>query len=152
MPGFSRRREREMKQKVVRGSLYTAGLAIVLVLLDIPHLKQPEINLIKPTVMEAKKASWSEKAMAKQIGKAYASAGWGWSGKEWLCLHDLWMRESRWDYLAQNPRSSAFGIAQRLGETSRDPRIQILRGLRYVAHRHDTPCKALAFHNKRGHY
>jgi hypothetical protein len=88
----------------------------------------------------------------ERIAKAYASAGWGWGGKEWVCLRLLWTYESRFDHLAQNPRSSAFGIAQRLGERSIDPRIQILRGLRYIEYRYERPCKAWATWNKRGHY
>ena len=121
-------------------------------LLDVPSLHQPKIDLTKPSVIKARKATWEEKSENKQIGRAYAQAGWGWQGKEWLCLHDLWTRESRWDHFAKNPRSSAFGIAQRLGEKDPRPRIQILKGLRYIAGRYDTPCRALAFHNKHGHY
>ncbi len=141
-----------MRQKVKRGLIYTAGLSVALLLMDIPHLHQPKIDLTKPTQMSRTKATWEEKGENKRIAKAYAASGWGWKGREWLCLHDLWTRESRFDHFAQNPKSSAFGIAQRLGETSRNPRIQILRGLRYVEHRHSTPCRALAFHNKRRHY
>jgi hypothetical protein len=41
--------------------------------------------------------------------------------------------------------SSAFGIAQLLGERSRDPALQVLRGLRYIDRRYGTPCKAYKF-------
>jgi len=141
-----------MKQKVRRGLIYTAGLVVAFLLLDIPHLHQPKIDLTKPTEMVARKATWEEKRENKRIAKAYAASGWGWTGKQWLCLHDLWTRESRFDHLAQNPTSSAFGIAQRLRERDTRPRIQILRGLRYIADRYSTPCRALTFHNKNGYY
>ena len=141
-----------MRQKVRRGLIYTAGLAIALVLLDIPHLHQPKVDLTKPTEMVARKATWEEKRENKQIAKTYAAAGWGWRGKEWFCLRDLWTRESRFDHLAQNPTSSAFGIAQRLRERDSRPRIQILHGLRYIHGRYSSPCRALMFHNRNGYY
>ena len=111
-----------------------------------------EVKLPKDLVIKARHATWEEKGENKRIGKTYAQAGWGWSGREWLCLHDLWMAESRWDHLAQNPKSSAFGIAQRLGEKDPRPRIQILRGLRYIEHRYGSPCRAWSFWNKNKHY
>jgi hypothetical protein len=48
--------------------------------------------------------------------------------------------------------SSAFGIAQMLGERSREPELQILRGLRYISERYGTPCKAYRYHQRKGHY
>jgi resuscitation-promoting factor RpfB len=78
------------------------------------------------------------------LAKRYASA-FGWRGGEWECLESLWTRESRFDHFAQNPTSSAFGIAQLLGERSRDPALQVLRGLRYIDRRYGTPCKAYKF-------
>jgi hypothetical protein len=93
-----------------------------------------------------------EKRENRRIAKTYAQAGWGWEGREWKCLEYLWSSESRFDHYADNPESSAFGIAQRLGERSENPRIQILKGLRYVSHRYDTPCKAWAFWLKKYHY
>ena len=98
------------------------------------------------------KATMEEKRENKRIAKTYAQAGWGWEGREWKCLEYLWSSESRFDHYADNPESTAFGIAQRLGEESKDPRIQILKGLRYVSHRYETPCRAWAFWLKRYHY
>jgi hypothetical protein len=53
---------------------------------------------------------------------------------------------------SDNPRSSAFGIAQRLRETDRRPEIQILHGLRYIEHRYGSPCAARAFFSKHRWY
>jgi len=68
------------------------------------------------------------------------------------CLESLWTRESRFDHFAQNPKSSAFGIAQLLGERSRNPELQVLRGLRYIDVRYGSPCKALRHHKRVGNY
>jgi hypothetical protein len=40
---------------------------------------------------------------------------------EFYCINELWFRESRWNYKAKNPRSSAFGIPQILGLKTKDP-------------------------------
>jgi hypothetical protein len=74
------------------------------------------------------------------------------SAKEYRCLELLWMRESRWDPRADNPKSSAYGIPQLLKLKVLDPYLQIDLGLKYIKHRHLTPCKAWAHHLKTGHY
>ena len=72
--------------------------------------------------------------------------------KEFYCLDELWFRESRWDYKAKNKRSSAYGIPQLLGLKETNPFKQIDKGLKYIEHRYDKPCYALAFHNRKGWY
>jgi len=74
------------------------------------------------------------------------------NAKQYRCLEILWNRESRWDPRADNPKSSAFGIPQLLKMTELDPFEQIDLGLKYISKRHSTPCKALDYHNKKGHY
>ena len=74
------------------------------------------------------------------------------NAKQYRCLEILWMRESKWDPRADNPKSSAYGIPQLLKLKVHDPFVQIDLGLKYIAHKHRTPCKALAFHNERGWY
>lgn len=68
--------------------------------------------------------------------------------KQYRCLELLWMRESRWDPRANNPKSSAFGIPQLLKLKELDPYKQIDLGLKYIEHRHGTPCAALEHHRK----
>ena len=138
-----------MKLRTKFGLTLLAGLTLVWA--HQPITENPT-RLPTDLVIKARHATWEEKRENKRIAKHYAWAGFGWKGKEWLCLHDLWMRESRFDHLADNPKSSAFGIAQLLRERDNRPRTQILRGLRYIRERHTTPCRALVFHNKRGHY
>jgi hypothetical protein len=72
--------------------------------------------------------------------------------KQYRCLELLWTRESRWDPRADNPKSSAYGIPQLLKLKEKDPYKQIDRGLKYIEHRHSTPCKAWEFHKRTGHY
>lgn len=106
-------------------------------------------------------ATKSEKAYNKKLAMDYAKVGFGYSKNERKCLALLWDRESRWDNYARprtasgKLRSSAFGIAQHLGETSADSATQILRGLRYIEeHRRykGSACRALQFHRIYGWY
>jgi hypothetical protein len=93
----------------------------------------------------------AEPLTPKQYAKSRSVALW--SLPEWRCLEDLWHRESRWDEKADNPRSTAYGIPQILGLDERlTASQQIDAGLRYIVHRYDTPCRALAFHKRKGYY
>jgi hypothetical protein len=74
------------------------------------------------------------------------------NAKQYRCVELLWMRESRWDPRADNPKSTAFGIPQLLKLKELDPYKQIDRGLKYIEHRYKTPCRAWAHHLKTGHY
>jgi hypothetical protein len=74
------------------------------------------------------------------------------SAKEYQCLELLWDKESRWNPRADNPKSTAYGIPQLLKLKAKDPYIQIDLGLKYIKARHLTPCKALDFHKRTGHY
>ena len=72
--------------------------------------------------------------------------------KQYLCLEKLWYLESKWNYRADNKRSSAYGIPQLLKLKTNDPYKQIDAGLKYIEARHLNPCLALAFHKKHGYY
>lgn len=85
--------------------------------------------------------------LARQMAGAY-----GWRGRQWGCLKRMWNNESHFRNLADNKKSTAFGIAQMLGEKSKEPAVQIVRALRYIEVRYDTPCKALAFWNRHQYY
>jgi hypothetical protein len=71
---------------------------------------------------------------------------------EYYCIEQLWHKESRWSPTAKNAKSSAYGIPQILNMKEPNPFKQIDKGLRYIEHRHGTPCKALQFHNRKGYY
>lgn len=73
----------------------------------------------------------------------------GWDDHEFVCLIALWWHESRWEYQADNPTSSAYGIPQALtrlhgldDEWKSSPLLQIRWGLRYISDRYGTPCAA----------
>jgi hypothetical protein len=95
-----------------------------------------------------------EPAQAQTVNtyKQYTFIQLNHSFKEFYCVSDLWFKESRWQPTAKNSKSSAYGIPQLLNLKSKDPFIQIDRGLDYIKNRYTTPCNALAFHNKRGWY
>jgi hypothetical protein len=136
-----------------RGWILVALPLLTLALLLVGTHEVTHLDPKKATQMSRTKATWEEKNENRALAKEYAWVAFGWRGREWRCLESLWTRESRFDHYAQNQQgSSAFGIAQILGEKNRDPRIQILRGLRYIRERYNTPCRANAFSLRKGHY
>ena len=84
--------------------------------------------------------------------KQYAFHQLDYSFTDFYCVDELWHKESRWNYKAKNPKSSAFGIPQILGLKEKNPVKQIDKGLAYIKHRYDNPCNALAHHKKKGWY
>jgi hypothetical protein len=106
----------------------------------------PPVGRIPDGVISSRKATQDEKNHNKKLAQDYAQAGFGWSGREWVCLESLWTSESRFDNYAKNQRgSSAYGIAQLLGEKDSRSEYQILRGLKYISKRYGTPCRAYKF-------
>jgi len=130
-------------------------LMATLVLLSTGHnnLFPPPVGQIPNGVIENRKATKDEKNRNKKLAKDYAAAGWDWRGREWECLKSLWTAESRFDNYATNQRgSSAYGIAQLLRETDSRAEYQILRGLKYISARYETPCKSYKFFLKHNYY
>jgi hypothetical protein len=78
---------------------------------------------------------------------------WG-SHAQFVCLRQMWERESHWNPLAHNKRSGAFGIAQFMPSTwgnynlpykPTSVSVQITGGLRYITKRYGSPCQAWKF-------
>ena len=93
-----------------------------------------------------------EKRENKALIISYLNA-LGYNNSQVKCAITLWTRESRLDHLADNKRSTAYGIAQLLRERSSEPAIQILHAVRYVEHRYSGSfCRALGHSNRRGWY
>lgn len=93
--------------------------------------------------------------IALQNPKQYAKeqfTKYNWEDSQFACLGKLWGKESAWNHLADNPESTAFGIAQMLGEDSTEPHIQINNGLRYIQHRYQNPCAAWQFWQRNNWY
>jgi hypothetical protein len=139
-----KRRLKLMRKWVRSGLILVATLGLLVVGQD--RLFPPPVGKIPDGVISNRKATQDEKNHNKKLAKNYAQAGWGWGGREWECLLSLWTSESRFDNYAKNQRgSSAYGIAQLLGETDSRPEYQVLRGLKYISKRYQTPCKAHKF-------
>ena len=89
----------------------------------------------------------------KELAHVQVMEKWG-SAREYACLVELVFHESRWNPLAHNKASGAFGLFQFLPSTwknykypykPKDPKIQIKAGLRYIEKRYGSPCKAWGF-------
>jgi hypothetical protein len=88
------------------------------------------------------------------------------SPANWICLDELWERESSWrtrksPHLAVNRSSGAYGIPQalpasKMASAGRDwkfnPKTQVKWGLNYINERYGSACKALEHHDKKGWY
>jgi hypothetical protein len=105
------------------------------------------ITFSLPAEAQAPKASQQQllQNLAHNTPKLYAQhavKAYKWNKAQYNCLLRLWGKESAWNHLADNPHSTAFGIAQMLREKSRNPMVQIDNGLRYIKHRYEQPCNA----------
>ena len=71
--------------------------------------------------------------------------------EQFYCLDEIVFKESRWNYKAKNPKSSAYGLFQILNSKEKDPIKQIDNGLKYLNARYNgCACTALAFHKRNG--
>lgn len=138
----------------------------------------PEVPVIEPTVVEVSASALTVTAAAAastrvsartlaalQIAKAKQPAGarmvakriaknkHGWGPNQFVCLNNLWTKESGWRYRASNSRTGAYGIPQahpgsKMVSIARDwrtnPVTQIRWGLRYIDSRYNSPCGAWA--------
>ena len=147
-------------KKWERDILLILILAVALVLVA-PVRTAPNLYPNDASVSERTQATYNEKKANKELAVDYAKIGYGYSNNETKCLVALWTLESRFDNFARprnasgELRSTAFGIAQHLGERSADPATQILRGLRYIEeHRRykGSACRALRFHRLHNWY
>ncbi|WP_198598122.1 aggregation-promoting factor C-terminal-like domain-containing protein [Blastococcus atacamensis] len=90
----------------------------------------------------------------------YAMSKLGGSSSEFGCLEKLWGKESGWNPNAQNPSSTAYGIAQFLDSTWKGTGIaktsdgyrQIDAGLIYIENRFGSPCGAWSHSQAKGWY
>jgi hypothetical protein len=99
-------------------------------------------------------------AAANQAIARVLAAPYGWStGTNWTDLVSLWNRESGWSNTAQNPSSTAYGIAQFLdttwapyGPKTSSASLQITYGLEYIKDRYGSPEAAWAHESSAGWY
>jgi DNA integrity scanning protein DisA with diadenylate cyclase activity len=134
-----------------------AGLLVILVL-ALLWVFAPDQRAIKAefpsdlSVVARTKATMEEKRENKALIISYLNA-LGYNKNQQACAISLWTRESRLDHLADNPRSTAYGIAQMLRERSSQPELQILHAVRYVEHRYSGSfCSAKRHSDRVGWY
>jgi hypothetical protein len=94
------------------------------------------------------------KSIATQMGYSSWTTGQTWS--DWV---SLWNQESGWSGTAQNPTSTAYGIAQFLdttwepyGPKTSDVSLQIKYGIEYIADRYGSPVMAWAHEESNNWY
>lgn len=131
-------------------SLWRARLSAVGIIAVLMTLSAP-ICPAQNATLEVKRAEPSPTDF-KAYAKHQSSLMFGWTTKHTGCLNRLWGKESAWNPVADNPNSTAFGIAQMLNEKSHDPHKQIRNGLRYISHRYENPCNAWDHWKKRNFY
>ncbi len=118
------------------------------------------VQPIKRVVAEGTKIVISNPSANVQIGQRLAAER-GWTGSEFQCLYQLWQKESKWNQLAGNRSSGAYGIPQalpgsKMGSAGADwqtnPETQIKWGLGYIAGSYKTPCGAWSKSRASGYY
>jgi len=110
------------------------------------------VTPMKPECKEVKMTISQSKLLAKRYAKMKVKLQ-GWNDYEWKSLLTLWSQESRWDYTADNPKSTAYGIPQILGmPEDTTPTEQVDLGLKYIKKRYKTPTLALQHHLRKGWY
>lgn len=133
----------------------TAVMVLVIAFVSFPMNKAVDVNITiskhEKKVVQTK-ATIAQKKANKKMAKDFARVGYGWDLRQQNCMVKLFTTESRFDHLADNKKSTAFGIGQVLGEKSKDPATQILRAYRYIETRYKTPCRAYSHHLRRNWY
>jgi hypothetical protein len=138
------------KQKARAGLLVILVLALLWVFAPDQHVVK--VKLPSDLNVGARHATMEEKRENKALAVGYARA-LGYSKQQIACLVALWTRESRFDHLADNPRSTAYGIAQLLREKDSRAEYQILHGIRYLNHRYSGSfCSAKRHSDRVGWY
>jgi len=98
---------------------------------------------------------------AKKVAKVIMAEEFGFNDSQYSCLNSLWTKESNWNYKSRNKVSGAHGIPQALPaekmsvvgtDWRTNPVTQIRWGLRYIAIRYDTPCKAWSKFKRSNYY
>ena len=141
-------------------STVTILTAIVVFAASLPHgvgawlIKTTHTENIVQKLSNRQVVMASPKKFAQTFAKEKVNKMFGKDAdRQWNALTKLWGKESAWNWKADNPRSSAYGIAQILG-TPKGSTIeyQVNKGLEYIVHRYDTPTKAWAFWLRNGWY
>lgn len=129
----------------------------LLAFLSMPFLPSPAYAVAVAMQVEAD-CGVNESIWTPRVAKAYTRTllEWhhpDWNKSEWKALAKLWGKESGWQHDADNPNSTAYGIAQVLNTKPGTPApLQIERGLEYIQHRYEKPSAAWAHWRANGWY
>lgn len=116
---------------------------------------------VRQTARERSPHHFASKSYNRWYAELYIKRVYGWNKYNWKCLDKLWQLESGWNELAKNRRTGAYGIPQALPGNKmaamgrnwkNNPEVQIKWGASYIKSRYKSPCKALAFMERRGWY
>lgn len=91
---------------------------------------------------------------------AYNQVKLRWDESQWNSFNNIIERESQWNCNNQNPISTAYGCGQFLDSTwsdtgykkTKDPQIQIMACIEYIAKRYGSPKEAWKFWQKNKFY
>jgi hypothetical protein len=104
---------------------------------------------VKRVVVRGTKVVISNPSANVALGQQIAGQmGWG---HEFSCIYQIFQRESKWNHLARNRSSGAYGIPQALPGSKMgpgwesDPAVQIRWGIGYMVNRYGSPCRANSF-------
>lgn len=104
---------------------------------------------VKRVVVKGTKVVISNPSANVDLGQQIAGQmGWG---HQFHCIYEIFQRESKWNHLARNRSSGAYGIPQALPGSKMgpgwesDPAVQIRWGINYMAQRYGSPCRAYDF-------
>jgi len=82
-----------------------------------------------------------------------------WDSSQWSAFDYIIERESNWNYKADNPNSSAYGLPQAMTslhdlpeDYMTNPRSQILWAINYISERYENPKKTKVYWNDNKHY
>jgi hypothetical protein len=115
----------------------------------------PPASAARGSAATGNTALWSTGTYRQTYADIQLTArGWGASqARQFGCLNNVWMRESKWNELAGNP-ASAYGIPQASPGTKMaaagpdwltSPQTQIRWGEDYIQGQYGTPCQAWAY-------
>ena len=135
-------------------SIFTATFLSFGAFLGIPfksYVKQIQDN---PKCLDLGQPRIWTKSMSKTYAIGYIRLNYPkWGRAEERALMKLWGKESGWNHKADNPDSTAYGIAQVLNTKPGTPApLQSERGLEYIVHRYDKPSVAWAHWRKHKWY
>ena len=142
--------EQHVKRVLSIGSTLVLSLAT---LIGIPLKSYIHMVDNDPKCVDIGPMKWTPR-IAKTYTRGYILMHYPeWNRSEWKALEKLWTAESHWNHKADNPNSTAYGIAQVLNTPKGTPAPQqVARGLAYIKHRYDKPSAAWSFHRKHYYY